>query len=133
MDLLIQQELASIRAVVTATQVRVDKIGTKQDALALAVKDLTASVDNLQKSVAGMDPAQQQRSDEVERMKQMLTDTCDQLGGSVVNMHRDFALLTQHLGPAFAQVDRTITPFAAVVAGFTASESDEAGDRSESV
>ncbi len=121
MDLLIQQELATIHAVVMATQVRVEKIGTKQDVLALAVMDLTVSVDNLKKSVAGLLPvAQQQNSDEIERMKQMLTDTCEQLGGSVVNMHRDFAVLTQHLGPAFAQVDKAIAPFQEVIETFTA-------------
>ena len=133
-DYLIQHELAAIRAVVTETQARVEKIGTKQEALALAVNDLTVSVDTLKRGVAEMNsPAPQQNSDEAEALKQMLTDTCEQLGGSVVNMHRDFAVLVQHLGPAFAQVDRTVTPFAAAIAGFTATETEQASDRSASV
>lgn len=125
MDLLTQQELAATRAMVTATQRRVEKIAAKQDALALAVKDLTLSVDKLRKS----DPTEQH---EIERMKQMLTDTCEQLGTAQVNMHRDFSVLVQELGPAFAQVDRTIEPFAAAIAGFTETE-EPVDDRSASV
>ncbi len=135
MDFLIQQELAAIRAVVTATEARVEKIGTKQEALALAVNDLTVSVDTLKKGVAEMNsPAQQQQSsNEAEALKRMLTDTCEQLGGSVVNMHRDFAVLVQHLGPAFAQVDKTVAPFGEAIAGFTATGTEQASDRSASV
>ena len=125
MDLLTQQELAATRAMITATQQRVEKIATKQDALALAVKDLTLAVDKLRKS----DPAEQH---EIERMKRMLTDTCEQLGTAQVNMHRDLSVLVQELGPAFAQVDRTIEPFAEVIGAFSETE-EPAGDRSASV
>ncbi len=117
----IQNELATIRLMVSETNERVGRISTQQDELIQSVDILTASVDKLNTTLASAKTqclaSKHSEEAEIRELRQKITDVATTMGTAVVNVHRDFAMILGRVGPAFEQVERTVAPFATAVSG----------------
>ena len=128
----VQKELELIRELVGESQSNVAQLTSKCDALNAAVVDLSGSIDKLRLDVKNISAAVSSGSamvpaasptlapadpEDVQKIRAMIIELAENLGGAIHTLHRDFVYVVEHHRTAIAEVRTHLRPVSMALAG----------------
>lgn len=128
----VQRELVLIRELVGESQSNVTQLTSKCDALNAVVVDLSGSIDKLRLDVKNISAAMSSGSamvpaaspisapadpEDVQKIRAMIIELAENLGGAIHTLHRDFVYVIEHHRTALGEVRTHLRPVSMALAG----------------